>query len=193
MAASIRARGYADTTIADIVRHARTSRRTFYEYFPTKQACLIALLEQANAFIVEQIGAAVDPHASAVVQVRQAIAAWLATVKADPELTLCWIREVPMLGAEARRLERQFGEAFIGLIQQLTDAEDLREAGVHQASRDQVIMLLGGLRQLIAVAVEDGRDVDEIAEPAIQFTIAVLGPRAVLAEPVTLSGDRGLS
>ena len=30
LAASISERGYRDTTVADIVRHARTSKRTFY-------------------------------------------------------------------------------------------------------------------------------------------------------------------
>ncbi|MBF6248423.1 TetR family transcriptional regulator, partial [Nocardia elegans] len=30
MAAAVRERGYRDATVADVVRHARTSRRTFY-------------------------------------------------------------------------------------------------------------------------------------------------------------------
>jgi AcrR family transcriptional regulator len=37
MAAAIRDTGYRDATVADVVRHARTSRRTFYEHFPSKQ------------------------------------------------------------------------------------------------------------------------------------------------------------
>jgi AcrR family transcriptional regulator len=35
MAAAIRETGYRDATVADVVRHARTSRRTFYEHFPS--------------------------------------------------------------------------------------------------------------------------------------------------------------
>ena len=38
LAASIEERGYRETTVADIVRHARTSKRTFYDHFPTKDA-----------------------------------------------------------------------------------------------------------------------------------------------------------
>ena len=63
MAAAIRECGYRDTTVADVVRHARTSRRTFYEHFPSKQACFIALLREANAAMVRQIAAAVDRRA----------------------------------------------------------------------------------------------------------------------------------
>src|SRR6201989_1448638 len=55
--------GYPRTTVADIVRRARTSRRTFYEPFDSREACFVALLTDANAEQVRQISAAVDPHA----------------------------------------------------------------------------------------------------------------------------------
>ncbi len=38
MAAAIRECGFRDSTVADVVRCARTSRRTFYEHFASKQA-----------------------------------------------------------------------------------------------------------------------------------------------------------
>ena len=44
LAASIGERGYRDTTVADIVRHARTSKRTFYGEFSSKEECFIELL-----------------------------------------------------------------------------------------------------------------------------------------------------
>ena len=40
LAASITDVGYSATTVADIVRRARTSRRTFYENFTDREACL---------------------------------------------------------------------------------------------------------------------------------------------------------
>jgi AcrR family transcriptional regulator len=39
LAESIVAIGYRNTTVADIVRRARTSRRTFYEHFDGKEEC----------------------------------------------------------------------------------------------------------------------------------------------------------
>ena len=74
MAAAVRERGFRDATVADVVRHARTSRRTFYEYFPDKQACYIVLLQEANAVMVRQVAAAVDRRAPWDVQIRQAAA-----------------------------------------------------------------------------------------------------------------------
>ena len=177
MAAAIRECGFRDSTVADVVRHARTSRRTFYEHFPSKQACFIDLLREANAAMVRQIGAAVDRRARWDVQVRQAIEAWIAVAQSDLALTLSWIRDLPSLGADARHLQREWLEAFIVLIEDLAAGPGLHAAGVAPPSRQLMIMLLGGLRELIATTVEDGGDIGDITEVAVQATQAMLGPR----------------
>jgi len=175
--AAIRECGFRDSTVADVVRHARTSRRTFYEYFPSKQACFIALLQEANAAMVRQIAAAVDPASPWDAQVRQAIEAWIAVAQSDLALTLSWIRDLPSLGSDARHLQRESLEAFVVLIQDLSDTPELRAVGVAPPSRPLALLLLGGLRELIATTVEDGGDIGDITEVAVQATQALLGPR----------------
>jgi AcrR family transcriptional regulator len=177
MAAAIRRAGYPDTTVADIVREARTSRRTFYAHFADRQECLIALLRESNQRTIARIEAAVDPRASWETQVRQAIEGWIAAVQADPPVTLSWIRDVPALGERARRLQRETMAAFVVLIQALTDTPELRASGVRPPTRQMAIVLLGGLRELIATTVEDGGDVDGITAPAVEATKLLLGPR----------------
>jgi hypothetical protein len=44
-------------------------------------------------------------------------------------------------------------------------------------SRPLALILLGGLRELTALFVEDGRDVQGIVDPAIAAATAILGPR----------------
>ena len=41
MASVVGERGYAATTISDVVRAASISRRTFYEYFQDKEDCFV--------------------------------------------------------------------------------------------------------------------------------------------------------
>jgi AcrR family transcriptional regulator len=176
MADAIRRTGYADTTVADVVRAARTSRRTFYAHFADRQECLIALLREANQRTIQRIRVAVDPRAPWEAQIRQAIVAWIAAVQIDPPITLSWIRDVPALGARARLLQRETMEAFIALIQNLTDTAELRAAGVRPPSHQAATVLLGGLRELIATTVEDGGDVDDVTEAAIDATMRMLGP-----------------
>jgi AcrR family transcriptional regulator len=174
MAAAIRDCGYRDSTVADIVRHAHTSRRTFYEHFASKQACFIELLRDANMEMARLIAAAVDPHAPWDTQVQQAIVAWIAGSQCDPPITLSSIRELPSLGEEARHLQREWAEAFVVLIQALASTPELRAAGVPTPSRPLTIMLIGGLRELLAATVEDGGDIADITEVAVRATQALL-------------------
>jgi AcrR family transcriptional regulator len=63
LATSIGERGYRATTVADIVRHARTSKRTFYDQFAGKEQCFLELLHADNEKLGQSIRAAVDPEA----------------------------------------------------------------------------------------------------------------------------------
>ena len=176
LAESIADKGYRSTTVADIVRRARTSRRTFYEHFAGKEECFIALLSDTNAQLIRRIDAAVDRRAPWEQQVRQAVGAWIAGAQAQPTLTLSWIRDVPALGVAARRLQRDAMEGFIVLVQRLCDSETLRAAGVRPVSRQLAIMLLGGLRELAATTVEDGGRIGDITEVAVRAALVLLGP-----------------
>src|SRR3954464_1468924 len=82
LAASIVERGFRDTTVADIVRHARTSKRTFYEQFASKEDCLIELLRRNNEFLITNIRNAVDPQADWQEQIRQAVGAYVGHIEA---------------------------------------------------------------------------------------------------------------
>jgi hypothetical protein len=104
MAESVAVNGYSNTTVADIVRIARMSRRTFYEYFPDREACFVALLTDNNDELIRAVTAAVDPKALWDAQVRQAVEAWVAAAQSRPAFMQAWIRDAPGLGAEAQRL-----------------------------------------------------------------------------------------
>ncbi|GAA3432711.1 AcrR family transcriptional regulator [Kutzneria kofuensis] len=177
LAAAIADIGYRDTTVADIVRLARTSRRTFYEHFTSKETCFVALITETNDEMIRRISAAVDPTASWPTQVRQAVEEWLACSDAQRAVTHSWIRDIPALGVLGRDLQRDLMEKFIDMVQSLTDTESLRAMGIGRVSRQMAIVLLGGLRELIASNVEDGGEATDITETAVQASIALLGPR----------------
>jgi len=174
LAASIGERGYRDSTVADIVRHARTSKRTFYEHFAGKEQCLIELLRRNNAELMASIRGAVAPGDEWRSQIRQAVDAYVAHIGARPAITLCWIREAPALGVVARPLHRQVMGDLTELLTTLTASPGFQRAGVHPLPATTALILLGGLRELTAFVVEDGRDVAEITEPATAAAAALV-------------------
>jgi AcrR family transcriptional regulator len=169
--------GYPRTTVADIVRRARTSRRTFYEHFDSREACFVALLTEANAEQVRQISSAVDANALWKSQVRQAIEAWISSGESRSSLMLSWIRDVPSLGDAARGLQRDAMENFIEMVRMLGDNAQFRAAGVGPFSRQRIIMLLGGLQELTAITVEEGGRMSDVTDEAVDASIALLAPR----------------
>jgi AcrR family transcriptional regulator len=183
LAAALREGSYWEITVADVVHHARTSRRTFYEHFAGKQDCLIALLEEETDQTVARISAAVNPRSPWQAQVRQAIEAWIAGVQDDPGVRLCWIRVVPALGAAARPLLRRTMTAFADLIRTLAASPELASAGVTPPAPQETVMLLGGLKELIATTVEDGDELSAIIDVATDVAIRILAPHAGLPLP----------
>lgn len=174
--ASIAEDGYQKTTVAAVVRRARTSRRTFYEHFDSREACFLALLAEAYADQIHRISAAVDATAPWRVQVRQAIEAWIDSSSARSALMLSSIRDLPALGVAARDLQRGVMDDFIDMVQALGDTGEFRSAGVGPVSRPRVVMLLGGLRELTAVTVENGGAMSDITDEAVAASIALLRP-----------------
>jgi hypothetical protein len=90
---------------------------------------------------------------------------------------LSWIRDVPSLGDAARRLQRDAMESFIEMVHALGDASEFRAAGIGPFSRQRIIMLLGGLRELTAITVEEGGRMSDVTEDAVDASIALLAPR----------------
>jgi len=175
--ASIKRRGYRDTTISDIVAHARTSRRTFYEVFATKDDCFLALGEEMNHQMQALITSAMDPGASWDAQVRAGVTAWVQALAAEPELSVSWIRELPLLGELARRVQREGLRSFAQMLMAITDTPQMRQAGVPPVTMATATILLGGLGELAAAVAEDGQPIETITEPAVEAAIRLLGPR----------------
>ena len=178
LAASIADRGYRETTVADIVRHARTSKRTFYASFTTKEGCFVELLRANNEELIGEIRAAVDPDADWQQQIHQAVSAYVNHIAARPAVTLSWIRELPGLGAAAAPLHRSVMDRLTEMLVDLSASPGFRRAGLPAVSPKLAVVLLGGLRELTALYVEDGRDVRGIFDTAVSASTALLGGRS---------------
>jgi len=175
LAESIAERGYRDTTVADVVRNAKTSKRTFYGEFASKEECFVDLLRTNNEALIASIQAAVDPDAQWDTQILRAVDAYVDHIAGRPAITLSWIREAPALGAAALPLHRLAMEQLTDMLVVLTDSPGFRRAGLPPVSRPLALILLGGLRELTAQVVERGHDLHDISEPAVTAATAILG------------------
>jgi AcrR family transcriptional regulator len=103
--AAIDEQGYAQTTVAHITERSRVSRRTFYETFADREACLAAVLERALAMVQADLAAS-DAH---TLPWRERVRTGLYTILAflDREPALARVCVVHALGAGQPVLERR--------------------------------------------------------------------------------------
>ncbi|HEX6042424.1 TetR/AcrR family transcriptional regulator [Longimicrobium sp.] len=171
MAAAVAERGYADTTIADIVRHARVSRRTFYEQFSSKQECLLALYVAASERVIRATAAVVETAGDRDTQIARATEAYLARMQANPVLTRTLFLEILAAGPAGLQVRREINQRYADLFRGVVQAD-----GGH-LSPELAAAAVGGINELILQAVLDDR-VDRLAAlvsaPATQLLRAVL-------------------
>jgi AcrR family transcriptional regulator len=175
MSLAVAAKGYAGSTIADIVREASVSRRTFYEHFQTKADCLIALYEAASHNALKVLRAAIDPRRDWQVQVEQAMAAYLGCLARNPVLMRTLFVEILGLGASGLAARRRANQEIADLMLKVINAGQGRRKGFNLLSEDMATAVVGGINELVLQAIERGRvgDLHELVEPASLLVRAV--------------------
>lgn len=176
LATSIEQRGYRETTVADVVRLARTSRRTFYEHFADRDACFLALFDETMQQISHRVGAAVGPEQPWDRQVDQALDAYIAGVTDRPALQQSFVRELPALSQAGAERQRAVVERFAALLVELVESGRRRQPDMHARPLplDVAIIIVGGLRELLIISIQQGRDPRELRERTGEVIKAIL-------------------
>src|SRR5947209_5168340 len=176
MAESIEEKGYRETFVGDVVRLARTSRRSFYENFADREACFLALFDWAHEEMMGSVAFAVSPERPWEQQVDDALDGWFDALSARPRLWWSFARELPALGEEGTARQRagiaRFAELLVALVE--SGRHKQPQLGAQPLTRDQAIIIVGGLRELIVSATEEGRDLRKLRPVAAQTIMAIL-------------------
>jgi AcrR family transcriptional regulator len=109
-------KGVALATIADIVREAGVSKRTFYEYFDSKEACFFALYRAASGSALRALRHAIDPAHPWQSQLEQALQAYLEHLAAAPDLSRTLFIEIHHLGPAGMRQRREVMQQFANFM-----------------------------------------------------------------------------
>jgi AcrR family transcriptional regulator len=181
MATSVEQKGFRQTAVADVVRIARTSRRTFYEHFSDREDCFLALFEATTEEMMRGIAGAVQADATWERQVDAAVQGYFDSVAARPALFRSFTRELPALGQAGAERQRAVIERFADTLVALAEwgASNPGAEGPAPMGRDAAIIIVGGLRELAVSALEQGRDIDELRARAVQIVKAIVIAAAV--------------
>ena len=156
MLASVAERGYAATTVPQVVADARVSRNAFYELFNDKEDCFIALCDEEAADLIAVTRDTGDAR-DWVTAVRQGVGHYLRWWQEREEFTRAYFVELPTAGARAMEQRDRAYEPF---------RQVFRDVGAWARHADPSLPALGELTvrllvisttELIAEEVRAGR------------------------------------
>jgi AcrR family transcriptional regulator len=177
MAQAVAAKGFADTTIADIVRAAGVSRRTFYEHFATRADCFIALYEAASHNTLAVLRAAIDPGHAWQTQLDRALTAYLGSMAQNPALLRSLVIEIHSLGVDGLAARRRVNQEFCGFMLEVVNGAEGRGRKT-PLTDEMAVAAVGGINELVLRAIEQGRaaDLEQLAGPASQLVRTITRP-----------------
>ena len=165
-------------TIADIARQAHVSKRTFYEHFADKDACFIACYETLSDMVLQAIvDAMAGRPAVGEATARVDPKAYLSTLESQPALTRTLMMDIYAAGPEALQVRRQVQRRFADNLRRIVDQGRQGEPEAPRLSQAMATAIIGGINELVLVAVEEGRAdrLTELSGTAEALLQAVLG------------------
>lgn len=168
-------KGYARTTVADVLKRAHVSRETFYEHFADKQACFLAAYEAAANRIIGVVNEAIEEPGEPVMQrLEHALHAYLRALAADVAAARTFLLEIYAAGPAAAALRYTVQRGFIELVDGLL-VEDERFRALPDpefACR----MLVGGVASLVTgkVALGEHATLPKLGAPILAHVRALL-------------------
>ena len=175
LVASVGVRGYAATTVSDLVEISGVSSRTFYDLFPDMQACCLAALEAiiqaALAFAAQSAGQGVGVEASGGVQLpeepdfetgsweeraRLGFDAFARMVAAQPAAARLGLIEAYAAGPEVLVPLEQAVAGFEWLTQQMLAQSPERA----EMPAEMVSAMIGGQQEIARTRLRHGREAE---------------------------------
>jgi len=151
MAAAVADKGYAETTVADVVERAWVSRKTYYELFPDKEACFLAAYDMGRDYLRASIRDALKnlPEGDWRRRARASIEAYLAALAARP--AAAWAFSVEVFGAGPKALARH-SEVIGTWVTQWSRLRALargKPTTLSRADEMQLRAMVGGIEELV--------------------------------------------
>lgn len=167
---------FADITIADIVARARVSKRTFYEQFASKEACLLGLGERLCDQTLALIAANYQFDEDWVTQLRKVTHAYLSSLESQTAVMRAAYIEMMTIGPEGLALRRRMGERFGQFLIMQVEAFRAVEPSKRPLTPALATAVIGGINELILQAIERGEahQLSSLTPTVTEFVQAVI-------------------
>ena len=175
--AAVAEKGYAPTTVADVIRNARVSRTTFYEQFADKEDCFLAAYDDGGRTHYQLVAEAVDQAVDLVDQVRLGVRAYLDALAAYPAFARAFLLEVFAAGPKAARKRAEHQARYIALLRRSYERARADDPGLPELSHAVFQAAATAVDSLVTTCLWEERpdDIPALEPTALYVLLSVLG------------------
>jgi AcrR family transcriptional regulator len=172
-------KGYATTTLSDIVNRAGVSRSTFYEHFSDKEDCFLQAFDTGVEIVLTRIREAAEtlPKDDWRAHVRSDLVTYLEVLSNEP--AFAWSLHVEVMAAGPAALARR--AAVVGMFTERTrrahEMARTEDPSLPELPREAFVLHSGGLDEMVREHLREhgAATLPTIAEPALRATFALFG------------------
>lgn len=172
MAHAVAAKGYAATTVADVVGGAGVSRKTFYEHFRDKEECFLAAWDAGVQVLVDAVErSTLEAQGEWRAHIRAGVRAYLETLARQPDFARTFLIEVLAAGPRALERRADVHARFARLLKTLHESYRADHPDEIPELPDEVfIATVGAVNELVSDRVRSGRTAELLElEPVISY------------------------
>lgn len=179
MAICVAERGYAATTVAQVVAQAGVSRKTFYEHFADKRACFLAAWEVGTDILFGQLAAVAEETHDWRARLRSGTEAFLEVLAAEPDFARSFMIEVLSVGEEALARRAEIHERFAAVLAETYAAAQQQGAALGPVPPWVFRAAAGAAWELIVehLRTRGAAEIVELAPQIEQIHLALLSGR----------------
>src|SRR5256886_693098 len=164
---AVAAKGYAGTTVADVVSRAGVSRKTFYEHFRDKEECFLAAYDEGVAILMDQIRRAGEGATNFYDRMRARVRAYLSLLVEEPAFARAYLIEVFAAGDAALERRREVHARLAKFGRDLNEEARSEFPELPEVPDEVFVAAFGAINELLYTYVSEGRisQLLELQEP----------------------------
>jgi AcrR family transcriptional regulator len=185
MADAVATKGYAGTTVADVVAGAGVSRKTFYEHFRDKEECFLAAFDAGVDLLLAAIVAAAPAEGDDtwIGLMRARARAYLDTLASQPAFARTFLIEVLAAGPRALERRAEVLRRFANLFRDLHEEARRQFPRLAPVPEPMYVAAVGAINELVSDFAREGRTdrLPELEDTLLYLQVALFAGRETAA------------
>jgi AcrR family transcriptional regulator len=176
MAAAVAGKGYAATTVADVVAGAGVSRKTFYEHFRDKEECFLAAFDTGVDHLLDAILAAEPQGERTWIELMRArVRAYLHGLASQPDFARTFLIEVFAAGPRALDRRAHVLRRFAQLFRDLHVEARRQFPHLPPVPEPVYVAAVGAINELVSDFAREGRtaELPELEDTLVYVQVAL--------------------